>query len=383
MAKQDFYSVLGVAKGTSADEIKKAYRKLAKEYHPDKNAGNAEAEAKFKSINEAYDVLKDEQKRAAYDRFGHDAFQGGMGGAGGAGAGGFDFSSNFSDIFDDLFGNFAGGQAGGGRARRANTRGADLRYNLQINLEDAYKGKSETIKVTTAVTCDTCSGSGGEKGEEAATCGSCAGSGRVRMQQGFFTIERTCPSCQGNGKVIKNPCKKCAGTGRVRKERSLNVTIPKGVEDGTRIRLSGEGEAGARGGDNGDLYIFISVKPHSMFEREGDDVHCNVPIKMTTATLGGTVEVPTLSGGRVKLTIPEGTQTGKQFRMRGKGMPIMRTNHFGDMYVHVQVETPVKLSKKQKDMLKEFDDASGGRHTSPESESFFDKVKDFFDDLRE
>lgn len=377
MAK-DFYETLGVARGADADALKKAYRKLAMQYHPDKNPGDKQAEQKFKEINEAYDVLKDEQKRAAYDRFGSAAFQGGMGGAG---AGGFDFASSFSDIFEDLFSGFAGA-AGRGRDPEANLRGADLRYNLRISLEDAFKGNQQTIKVSTSGTCDECSGSGGAKGTSPVSCPTCSGTGRVRMQQGFFTMERPCHTCTGSGKIIKDPCKKCAGSGRVRKEKTLSVNVPAGVEDGTRIRLSGEGEAGMRGGPAGDLYIFVSIAPHQFFKRDGANIHCRIPIPFTTAALGGSIEAPTLGGGRVKITIPEGTQNGHQFKLKGKGMSVMRANSHGDMFVHVAVETPVHLNKQQKELLKEFAKISGS-DTSPESSGFFSKVKDFWEELKE
>lgn len=383
MAKADFYQILGVQKGASQDEIKKAYRAMAMKYHPDKNAGDKSAEAKFKEINEAYDVLKDEQKRAAYDRFGHQAFEGGMGG-GGAGMGGFDFSGSFADIFDDLFG-MAGGGGARGRGRNANAgpqRGSDLRYNLEITLEEAYKGKQQTIRVTTSANCETCKGSGAASGTQPVTCATCNGAGRVRAQQGFFTIERTCTTCNGQGKTIKDPCKTCAGSGRVRKEKTLNVTIPPGVEDGTRIRVSGEGEAGPRAGPAGDLYVFISVREHAFFKRDGVDLHCEVPIKMTTAALGGAIEVPQLGGGRIKVTIPEGTQSGHPFRLRGKGMPMLKSSHTGDLYIHLHVETPVKLNRKQKELLQELD-SSLGSSSSPESAGFFSKVKELWDDLRE
>lgn len=382
MAK-NYYEILGVSKTASQDELKKAYRKLAMQYHPDKNAGNKEAEEKFKEISHAYDILSDEQKRAAYDRYGHDAFnQGGMGGAssgGGAGMGGFDFSSGFADIFEDLFG-MGGGRQRGGESQSA-ARGSDLRYNLSVTLEEAFSGKSETIKITTSASCDTCHGSGGADGSKPVTCTTCNGSGRVRATQGFFTVERTCANCGGMGKTIKDPCKTCAGSGRVRKEKTLSVNIPPGVEEGTRIRLSGEGEVGIRGGPTGDLYIFVSVKQHPLFIRDAADIHCNIPIKMTTATLGGSIEVPTIDGARVKVTIPEGTQHGHQMRLRGKGMSILRAGSRGDMYIHTLVETPIRLSKKQKELLKEFDKA--GDNVSPQSEGFFDKVKDFWADLKE
>lgn len=382
---QDFYSTLGVSKSASEDDLKKAFRKLAMQYHPDKNPGNADAEKKFKEINEAYDTLKDPQKRAAYDRFGHEAFQqGGMGNAGGGNAGGFDFSGNFADIFEDLFGEFTGRKRGGpGGAQAQGARGNDLRYNMDITLEEAYRGKTAPITITSSAVCDSCEGSGAEKGTKPETCGTCNGRGTVRMQQGFFTIERSCGNCGGTGKVIKTPCKTCAGSGRVRKEKTLNVSIPAGVEEGTRIRLSGEGEAGFRGGPNGDLYIFVSVKPHKIFRREGANIYCSVPLKLSTAALGGHLEVPTIDGGRVKVTIPEGTQSGHQFRLRGKGMSVLRSAAFGDMYIEVQVETPVKLNKRQKELLKEFDAAAGKDKNSPESEGFFTKVKEFWGDLKE
>jgi len=375
--KRDFYEILGVSKTASDDELKKAYRKLAMQLHPDRNPGDKKAEEKFKEASHAYDILSDAQKRAAYDRMGHAAFEGGMGGAG-AGAGGFDFSGSFSDIFEDLFGGAFGG--GGGRQQRGGAqqaaRGADMRYNLQISLEEAFKGKTESIKVSTNVTCEVCTGSGAEKGSKPEMCPTCHGAGRVRASQGFFTVERTCNTCQGSGKIIKNPCKNCAGTGRTRKEKTLSVTIPAGVEEGTRIRLAGEGEAGARGGPTGDLYIFLSIKPHALFERDGANIHCHVPIKMTTAILGGSVEMPTIDGSRVKVTIPEGTQPGHQFRVKGKGFSVLRSSHRGDMYLHAQIETPVKLSKKQKDLLKEFEKEDG--HTSPQTEKFFNKMKEFW-----
>lgn len=380
--KQDYYELLGVGRTASADEIKKAYRKLAMQLHPDRNPGDKKAEQKFKEVNEAYDVLKDEQKRAAYDRYGHSAFTGGGGGPGGfGGAAGFDFGSSFADIFEDLFGMGGGQQRRGQSESTSATRGADLRYNMSISLEDAFKGKQETINVTTSVSCDLCHGSGGEKGTKPVTCATCNGSGRIRASQGFFTIERTCPTCQGLGKVIKDPCRKCAGSGRMRKEKTLAVNVPAGVEEGTRIRLAGEGEVGIRGGPAGDLYIFLSIKPHDLFKRDGADIHCETPIKMTTAALGGSIEVTTIDGSRIKVTVPEGTQSGHQFRLRGKGMSILRSSSRGDMYIHTIVETPVKLNRKQRDLLKEFEKSSEG--TSPESDSFFAKMKDFWEDLKE
>jgi molecular chaperone DnaJ len=376
--KADFYETLGVQKGASEDELKKAYRKLAMQHHPDRNPGDKAAEQKFKEVNEAYDVLKDADKRAAYDRYGHAAFQGGMG-SGGAGPGGagFDFTGSFSDIFEDLFGGFAGGNRSRGQQQQA-PRGADLRYNLQITLEEAFKGKVETIKVATAVTCDNCNGSGGEKGTKPIMCPTCSGTGRVRSSQGFFTVERTCATCAGQGKIVKDPCKKCAGSGRVKKEKTLSVNIPSGVEDGSRIRLAGEGEAGQRGGQTGDLYIFVAIKQHELFVRDGADIHCTIPIKMTTAILGGSVEAPTIDGSRVKVSIPEGTQNGHKFRLKGKGFSVLRSSHRGDMYLHADVETPTKLTKKQKDLLKEFEKSDEG--SSPASEKFFKRVKELWGD---
>lgn len=385
MAKRDYYEVLGLQKGAGADDLKKAYRKLAMQYHPDRNQGDAESEKKFKEVSEAYEVLKDDQKRAAYDRFGHQAFEGGMGGGGGAGSGGFDFSgTGFADIFEDLFGGFTGGGRSGGGGRQAGgvQRGADLRYNLAITLEEAFAGKQETVRVTTSVACDNCEGTGGEKGSKPISCPTCNGRGTVRTQQGFFTIERTCHACQGAGQIIKDACRKCAGSGRMRKEKKLQVNIPAGVEEGTRIRLAGEGEVGMRGGPEGDLYIFLAVKPHAFFKREAANIYCRVPIKFTTAVLGGNIEVPTIDGSKVKVNIPEGTQSGHQFRLKGKGMSQMRSSARGDMFIHVTVETPVNLSKKQKELMKEFDEQSGGKE-SPEAEGFFSKVKEFWSDLKE
>ncbi|MGI9405444.1 MAG: molecular chaperone DnaJ [Hyphomicrobiaceae bacterium] len=374
MAKRDYYDVLGVNKGANEKELKSAFRKLAKEYHPDRNPDDTNAEIKVKEIGEAYETLKDPQKRAAYDQFGHAAFEGGgPGGFGGGGPG--DFGSSMSDIFDDLFGEFMGGRRGGGRSRQ---RGDDLRYNMDISLVDAFEGKSAQIRVPTSVTCETCSGKGAKPGTAPSACRTCGGAGKVRASQGFFTIERTCAACQGRGEVIDDPCGDCSGSGRVTKDRTLSVNIPAGVEDGTRIRLAGEGEAGVRGGPTGDLYIFLSIQPHEFFQRDGADLFCRVPISMTTAALGGQIEVPTVDGGRSRVKIPEGAESGKQFRLRGKGMPVLRSKAVGDMYIQVEVETPKNLNKKQKELLRDFEDASSDS-TSPDSAGFFSRVKAFFD----
>ncbi|MDO6523445.1 molecular chaperone DnaJ [Shimia thalassica] len=377
MAKRDFYEVLGVNKGASADEIKKAYRKKAKELHPDRNADNPEAESQFKEANEAYEILKDAEKKAAYDRFGHQAFEGGMGGGGPRGGQG-DFSSAFSDVFDDLFGDFMGGRGGGGRQRAS--RGADLRYNLRVSLEDAFSGIQKTINVPTSVQCDSCDGSGAEGGAEPTTCPTCSGMGKVRAQQGFFTVERTCPTCSGMGQIIKNPCKACAGHGRVEKDRALSVNIPAGVETGTRIRLAGEGEAGMRGGPSGDLYIFIEVDQHELFERDSVNLFCRVPVSMVSASLGGDIEVPTIDGGRSRVKIPSGSQSGRQMRLRGKGMPALRGGGSGDMFIELAVETPVNLTGRQKELLREFEELS--EDNDPESKSFFKSVKSFWDSMK-
>lgn len=379
MAKRDYYEILGVSKGASADEIKKGYRTKAKELHPDRNTDNPKAEAQFKEANEAYEVLKDANKKAAYDRYGHAAFENGMGGGGGrpGGGGQGDFASAFSDVFDDLFGDFMGGQRGGGR--RA-ARGNDLRYNLRIDLEEAYTGLQKTITVPTAVECDTCHGSGAEGGAEPQTCPTCSGMGKVRAQQGFFTVERTCPTCNGMGQTIKNPCKSCHGQGRVEKEKSLSVNIPAGVETGTRIRLAGEGEAGMRGGPTGDLYIFIEVREHKLFEREGNNLFCRVPVSMTDAALGGDIEVPTIDGGRSRVKIPQGSQSGRQMRLRAKGMPALRGAGAGDMFIELAVETPVNLTSKQKELLREFDKLA--EDNNPQSSSFFSSVKSFWDGMK-
>ncbi len=382
MAKRDYYDVLGIARGAGADEIKKAYRVKAKELHPDRNQDDPEAESRFKEVNEAYDVLKDENRKAAYDRYGHAAFEGGgPRGGGGPGAGGQgDFASAFSDVFEDLFGDFMGGRGGPGGGRSRAQRGSDLRYNMRISLEEAYRGAQKTITVPTSVACTACSGTGAEGGAEPTLCPTCSGMGKVRAQQGFFTVERTCPTCGGLGQTIKNPCKVCHGTGRTEKERSLSVNIPAGVETGTRIRLAGEGEAGMRGGPAGDLYIFIEVREHPIFQRDGVNLFCRVPVGMTVAALGGEVEVPTIDGGRSRVKIPAGSQTGRQMRLRGKGMPALRGGGTGDMLIELAVETPVNLTSRQKDLLREFEKLS--EDNNPESSSFFSKVKTFWDGMK-
>ena len=377
MSKRDYYDVLGVPKGSTPDEIKKGYRKKAKELHPDRNSDNPNAEEQFKEVNEAYDALKDADKKAAYDRYGHAAFEGGMGGGPRPGGNG-DFASAFSDVFDDLFGDFMGGRQGGGGRQRA-SRGSDLRYNLRVALEDAYQGVQKTINVPTSVSCSTCSGSGAEGGAEPTTCPTCSGMGKVRAQQGFFTVERTCPTCSGAGQIISNPCNACGGAGRTNKDRSLSVNIPAGVETGTRIRLAGEGEAGLRGGPNGDLYIFIEVRDHDLFQRDGQDLFCHVPVSMTSAALGGDIEVPTIDGGRSRVKVPSGSQSGRQMRLRSKGMPALRGGGHGDMFIELAVETPVNLTTRQKEILREFDEISADNN--PESSSFFSRVKNFWDGM--
>lgn len=377
MAKRDYYETLGVSKGASADELKKAYRAKAKELHPDRNPDKPDAEAGFKEVNEAYDILKDAEKKAAYDRYGHAAFEGGTGASAGGGfrPQGGDFGSAFSDVFDDLFGDFMGGQRGGGRGGQT-TRGSDLRYNLRVSLEDAYAGKQTVINVPGSTSCDKCNGTGAADGAEPVTCPTCSGMGKVRAQQGFFTIERGCPTCGGRGQTIKEPCTGCSGQGRVQKDRSLNVNIPAGVETGTRIRLAGEGEAGLRGGPSGDLYIFIHVDDHAIFEREGQNLFCRIPVPMTTAALGGDIEAPTIDGGRSKVKVPVGVQTGKQMRLRGKGMPALRGSGSGDLYIELAVETPVNLTARQKELLTEFQGITADNN--PEGKDFFSKVKNFW-----
>ncbi len=381
MAKQDYYATLGVAREANADDLKKAYRKLAMQYHPDRNPGDAKAEARFKEVSEAYDVLRDDQKRAAYDRFGHAAFEtnGGPGGF----AGGFDFSAGggLGDIFDQMFGEFMGGnRRGGGRSRS----GADIRQGVEIDLAEAFTGTKTDLRVPTRVTCEACSGTGSEdKGKAAETCATCGGAGKVRAQQGFFLVERTCPTCGGAGRVIRNPCRICHGVGTVQRERSLQVSIPAGVEDGTRIRLGGEGEAGGQGAPPGDLYVHVTIRPHPIFQRDGANILMRVPLRMSQAALGGDIEVPVIDGSKARVKIPPGTQTGDQFRLRSKGFSVLRSAARGDMYIQVAVETPQNLTRRQRELLEQFEaEATEGGKGHPEHEGFFAKVKEFFEGPR-
>jgi|TARA_A200000159_G_scaffold33356_1_gene29992 molecular chaperone DnaJ len=374
MSKRDYYDVLGVPKGSQADAIKKAYRTKAKELHPDRNSDNPNAESQFKEVNEAYEVLKDADKKAAYDRYGHAAFEGG--GGQGFGGGG-DFSSAFSDVFDDLFGDFMGGGRGG---RKQQSRGSDLRYNLSISLEEAFAGLQKTINIPSAVTCGSCNGTGAAGGSSPTTCPTCSGLGKVRATQGFFTVERGCPTCSGVGQIIKNPCSSCGGQGTQKKDKALSVNVPPGVETGTRIRLAGEGETAPRGGVSGDLYIFIEVSKHKIFERDGLNLFCRVPVSMAKASLGGEVEVPTIDGGRSRVRIPAGSQSGRQMRLKGKGMPAIKTIQKGDMFIEMAVETPVNLTAKQKELLQEFEELS--EDNNPETNSFFTSVKTFWESMK-
>ena len=375
LSKRDYYDVLGVPKGSEQEALKKAYRSKAKELHPDRNSDNPNAEAQFKEVNEAYEVLKDAEKKAAYDRYGHAAFEGGGGGQGFGGGG--DFSSAFSDVFDDLFGDFMGGGRGG---RQQQSRGSDLRYNLSISLAEAFSGLQKTINVPSAVSCGSCNRSGAAGGSSPTTCPTCSGLGKVRATQGFFTVERGCPTCSGVGQIIKNPCSSCGGQGTQKKDRALNVNVPPGVETGTRIRLAGEGETGPRGGVSGDLYIFIEVSKHKIFERDGLNLFCRVPVSMAKASLGGEVEVPTIDGGRSRVRIPAGSQSGRQMRLKGKGMPAIKTIQKGDMFIEMAVETPVNLTARQKELLQEFEELS--EDNNPETNSFFSSVKTFWESMK-
>ncbi len=380
MAKRDFYEVLGVAKNASEDEIKKAYRKLAMKFHPDRNQGDEakKAEEKFKEVKEAYEILSDASKRAAYDRFGHAGVDPNMGGGRPGGPEGFGgFADAFGDIFGDIFGGAMGGRAAGGRGNAF--RGADLRYNMEITLEQAAKGFTTDIRVPAWENCETCKGTGAKPGTQPKTCGTCGGSGAVRITQGFFSIQQTCPTCHGSGKVIPEPCMTCHGEGRIKKNKTLEVSIPAGIDEGQRIRLAGKGEPGMNGGPTGDLYVEIRIKPHEVFQRDGDDLHCEVPVSIVTAALGGDIEVATLSE-KVSITIPEGTQSGKTFRLRGKGVKGVRSSYPGDLYCHVNVETPVRLTDKQKKLLREFETSlrEGGTKHSPQTKGFMDKMRGFF-----
>lgn len=372
MSKRDYYEVLGVSKTANEAELKSAFRKLAMQHHPDRNAGNAEAEAKFKELNEAYQILSDPQKRPAYDRYGHAAFEQGGGGS----AGGFtgDFGASMSDIFEDLFGDLSGR----GRQRQSNgrERGADIRYSVEITLDEAFAGKTVSVTIPTSMACEPCGGTGAKAGSKPKACPTCGGHGRVRASQGFFSIERTCPRCQGRGEIIDDPCRQCGGAGRTKKERTLSVNIPAGVEDGTRIRLSGEGEGGLRGGPSGDLYIFLSIQPHTYLRRDGADLYCMVPISFTVAALGGHINVPVIGGETKQVTVPEGTQTGRQIRLRGMGMPVLRSREKGDLYVQVVVETPQKLNARQRELLRELQAESGVESAADEA-GFFEKMKSF------
>ncbi len=371
MAKRDYYDVLGIAKSASKDEIKKAYRKLALKFHPDKTKGDKTSEEKFKEASEAYHVLSDEKRKSNYDQFGHAAFEGT--GGGGQGFGGFDFnSSSFSDIFEDFFGDI-----GGSSARRSSNRGNDLRYDTNISLEEAYKGLEKNIKYTTYKRCSSCIGSGAAKGSKPIKCNYCAGRGKVRSNQGFFTIQQTCPQCSGYGEIIGNPCKSCNGNGKIQGSENVTVKIPKGVDDGTRIRLSGKGEAGTKGGSNGDLYLFISINNHNIFKRSEENLYYELPITFTDASLGATVEVPSIDGGKSKIKIPPGTQHGKQFRLKGKGMPLLRRNIFGDLYIKIITQVPTSLSKRQKEILEEFNKIESSK-PDPVIKSFFEKAKRFW-----
>ena len=373
MAKRDYYDVLGVNKSATPDQIKSAYRKLAVKYHPDKNKGDKAAEEKFKEASEAYHVLSNSERKQNYDNFGHAAFENSGGGRGGFGN--FDFSGHFSDIFEDFFGEGFGG--GGRRNRRANNRGSDLRYDLSITLEEAYTGKKQDIKFSTSEKCETCKGSGSKPGHDAGSCSMCGGHGQVRSSQGFFTVQQTCPQCSGSGEEITNPCSDCNGQGKKQASKRLSVTIPKGVDDGTRIRLAGKGEAGSRGAGNGDLYLFVNVYSHELFKRSDEHLFFECPISIADAALGSTIEIPTIDGGKAKIKIPAGTQSGKQLRLKSKGMPYMRGSGNGDLYVQVNTEVPVSLNKEQKELLEKFREIENEK-SNPSIKKFFQKAKSFW-----
>ncbi len=372
MAKRDYYEVLGINKSASADQIKSAYRKLAVKYHPDKNKGDKASEEKFKEASEAYHVLSNAERKQNYDNFGHAAFENGGGGRGGFGN--FDFSSSFSDIFEDFFGE---GFGGGRRSRRSNNRGSDLRYDLSITLEEAYSGKKQDIKFSTSEKCATCKGSGSKPGTSASSCSMCGGHGQVRSSQGFFTVQQTCPQCSGSGEQITNPCSECSGQGKRQASKRLSVTIPKGVDDGTRIRLSGKGEAGTKGAGSGDLYLFINVYSHDLFKRSDENLFFECPISIADAALGTSIEIPTIDGGKAKIKIPAGTQSGKQFRLKGKGMPYMRGSGNGDLYIQVNTEVPISLNREQKELLEKFREIENEK-SNPSIKKFFQKAKSFW-----
>ena len=372
MAKRDYYNVLGVNKSATPDQIKSAYRKLAVKHHPDKNKGDKAAEEKFKEASEAYHVLSSAERKQSYDNFGHAAFENGGGGKGGFGN--FDFSSSFSDIFEDFFGE---GFGDGRRSRRSNNRGSDLRYDLSITLEEAYTGKKQDIKFSTSEKCDTCKGSGSKPGHDAGSCSMCGGNGQVRSNQGFFTVQQTCPQCSGSGEEITNPCTSCSGQGKQQASKRLSVSIPKGVDDGTRIRLAGKGEAGSRAAGNGDLYLFINVYSHDLFKRSDENLFFECPISIADAALGTSIEIPTIDGGKAKIKIPSGTQSGKQFRLKGKGMPYMRGSGIGDLYVQVNTEVPVSLNREQKELLEKFREIENEK-SNPSIKKFFQKAKSFW-----
>jgi molecular chaperone DnaJ len=384
MAKQDYYATLGVARGASADDLKKAYRKLAMQFHPDRNPGDSNAEARFKEVSEAYEVLKDDQKRAAYDRFGHAAFEQG-GGAGGFSGGGFEFNAGgLGDIFEQMFGDFMGGPGGGRRQGRARA-GQDIHTKVEIELTEAFAGVKKTLRVPTRVACEACNGTGSEGKEKTNdTCPTCNGMGKVRAQQGFFVIERTCATCGGSGRVIRNPCRVCGGQATIQRDRSLAVQVPPGVEEGTRIRLAGEGEAGPQGAPAGDLYVHVGIRPHALFSREGANVYCRMPLRMTQAALGGEIEVPVIDGSSAKVKIPAGTRSSETFRLRSKGFSVLRSAARGDMFIQVEVETPQNLTRRQRELLEEFEaESAKNERGSPEHEGFFAKVREFFEGGRE